>query len=133
MALKLKRAIRVNESIILPNGVRILVSLDVEAKFHTLNAARNEATRLAQEYVNDIGNEDKMRAFYAAFAHFIEVILGPDNYKKALAAYDGHAEELCNQLNDWAADVVCAKMADASEAVREKRIRTAKRMQKLAK
>lgn len=133
MALRLKRAIRVTENIILPNGERIVVALDVEAKFHALNAARNEATRLAQIYVNDVENEEKRRAFYAAFAHFVEIILGPENYKKALAAYDGYAEELCNQLDEWASDTVCAKMAEASKAVVEKRIRTAKRMQKLAK
>jgi hypothetical protein len=110
----LGRAIRIKDMILLPNGERIRVNVDVEANLLPLNAALCKCTAAAQDYVNSPQGEAERTAFYQAFADYVKAALGAANYEKALAAYDGEAEELCNQLDAWMGEEVAPRIAEAS-------------------
>ena len=122
----LKRNIRLKDNILLPNGERLRVDVDVEANLLPLNSALCMCTKAAQDFVQSPQGDAEKAVFYGAFTDYVRAVLGASGYDKALAAYDGHADELCNQLNDWLAEEVAPKITQASQ----KRLRN---MQRLAK
>lgn len=129
---KLNRCIRVTDTILLPNGERIKVDCNVETNLKALIQTQNDTIERAQMYVKDTTNEDARAAFYRAFAGFIRVILGAKNYETALAAYDGRADELCEQLDEWAGNDVAPKIIEASRKRMEKNKRNARRVRRFA-
>lgn len=120
----LGRSIRVKDMLLLPNGERLRVDVDVEANLLPLNAALCTCTKAAQEFVNSPQGDAEKAVFYDAFTGYVRAVLGNAGYDKALAAYDGHADELCNQLNDWLAEEVAPKITQASH----KRLRNLQRI-----
>ena len=112
--IQLRRNIRLKDMILLPNGERVRVDLDVESHMADLIRAQNEATLAAQEWQKAPEDEEKRDAFYARFRIFLEAIIGKTNFETALAAYDGHVDELCGQLDQWAAEEVVPKIREAS-------------------
>lgn len=127
----LKKNIRVKDNILLPNGERVKVDLDVQAHLRQLIAAQNDTILAAQEYVKDETSEDARKAFYTAFGNLLHVILGA-GFEKALAAFDGHVDELCTQLDEWVADEVAPRIAEASRAEMERRKKLARKMRRYA-
>lgn len=126
----LGRSIRVKDMLLLPNGERLRVDVDVEANLIPLNAALRMANKAALEFMQSPKGETEIAAFYAACADYVRAVLGPSGYDKALAAYDGHADELYNQLDEWLADEVAPKIKLASEKRLEKMKRIARRFRK---
>ena len=126
----LGRSIRVKDMLLLPNGERLRVDVDVEANLIPLNAALCMADKAAQEYIQSPRGEAEVAAFYAACADYVRAILGAKGYEKALAAYEGHGDELYNQLDEWLANEVAPKIVKASRKRLEKMQRIARRFRK---
>lgn len=125
------RNIRLKDNILLPNGERVKVDLDVQSQLRRLIAAQNDTIIAAQEYAQDETSEEKRKTFYVAFGNLLHVILGK-GFETALAAYDGNADELCVQLDEWVADEVAPRIMEASKAELERRKRQAKRLRRYA-
>lgn len=126
--IQLRRNIRLKDMILLPNGERIRVDLDVEGRLKDLIRTQNEATLAAQEWQKAPEDEEKRAAFYARFRGFLETIIGREGFETALGAFDGHVDELCQQLDAWAAEDVVPKVREASARKAEEAKRLARRL-----
>ena len=132
--LRLKRNTRLKTMILLPNGERMKIDLDVTARLAELIRTQNDAILAAQEWVTDSENEGKRAAFYEErYRKFLETILGKEGFAQALAAYDGHVDELCIQLDGWVGDEVAPLIREASRQEMERRKRLAKKLYKRGK
>ena len=129
---KLGNCIRVTDTILLPNGERVKVDCNVETNLQALIQTQNATIERVQMYQKDPTNEDARAALYRAFSAFLKAILGAKNYETALAAYDGRADELCEQLDEWAGEEVAPKIVEASKKRMEKNKRNARRMKRFA-
>ena len=86
--LTLRRNVRIQETILLPNGERVRIDVDVEAKLLPLNAALCKTTAAAQKFVEAPDSDGARAAFYGEFAGLVKALLGEAGYRKALEAYD---------------------------------------------
>lgn len=128
----LRRNIRVKDTILLPNGERVKVDVDVQAKLRPLIAAQDDTILAAQAWKADETSEEARMAFFTAFGNLLHAIIGDKGYKTALAAFDGNVDELCQQLDEWVSDEVAPRIVEASRVEMERRKRLAKRMRRYA-
>ena len=124
----MKKKLIFRDTLIQLDGTKIHVKLDVQARFVELNRALNEATKAAQDAVTAPDAPDRLQAFYEhEYRHFLECIIGADNFAKALQGYDGHVDVLCKQLDSWAAVKVTPLIFEASRRELKRRQREARR------
>ena len=128
--LTMRRSVRIQETLLLPNGERVRIDVDVEANLLPLNAALCKTTAAAQKFVEDPDSDGARAAFYGEFAGLVKALLGEAGYRKALEAYDGHAEELCEQLDEWIRDEVTPKITEASHRRAERLKATARKVRR---
>lgn len=127
----LTRNIRVRDTILLPNGERVKVDFDMQAHLRQVVSAQDDTIQAAQAWKTDETSDEARGAFYTAFGNLLHLILGKD-FETALAAYDGHVDELCGQLDEWVLDEVSPRIREASDREMERRKRLAKRMRRYA-
>ena len=128
--LTLKRSIRLKDQILLPNGDRVNVDLDVEAHQMQLNKAWNDVILAAQDWMKDIRNAENealRRNFYAKYEALLRIVLGKGGLQRALAAYDGNIAELCTMLDSWVGTDVQQKIHEASAKLVERRKASARK------
>lgn len=123
--LKLRRSIRVRENILLPNGKWLRVDLDVEAHRYELVRAQGDALKAAMALQKAPTDAAVQQAFQDAFIAFVKTVITPAGFDIALEAYEGKADELCMQLDEWITTIVMPKVEQASEeyAKKQKRVK----------
>lgn len=117
----LKRSIRLKDQVLLPNGDRVNVNLDVEAHLTELIQAQNGVILAAQELIKDTGNMDLRDKFYAKYRALLQIVLGRGGLERALAAYDGDFGELYSQLDGWIGAELAPRIREASAKRVERR------------
>lgn len=117
----LKRSIRLKDQVLLPNGDRVSVNLDVEAHLPELIRAQNGVILAAQELLKDIERADLRAKFYAEYRHLLQIVLGRGGLERALAAYDGDFGELYAQLDGWIGAELAPRVREASAKRVERR------------
>lgn len=117
----LKRSIRLKDQLLLPNGDRLNVNLDVEAHLSELIRAQNGVILAAQELVKDVERADLQYKFYEAYRELLQIVLGRGGLERALAAYDGDFGELYSQLDGWIGAELAPRIREASAKRVERR------------
>ena len=111
----LRRALRIKEYIMLPNGDRIAVDVNVEANLAALNKLLNNVIKAAEHYARTPQDSGLQRAFNDALRGLLQRVLGSGNYKRLVDAYDGDANEAAGMMDAWIAEVLVPKMREAHE------------------
>jgi hypothetical protein len=111
----LRRAVRIREHFMLPNGDRLAVDVNVEADIVALNRLLNNVLKAAEHYGRDPQDTGLQRAFNDALRGLLQRVLGSGNYKRMVDAYDGDAVEAAGMMDAWIAEVLVPKMREVHE------------------
>lgn len=128
--IQLRRSVRLKEEILLPNGERVNVNVDMEANAMKLNAALNDTIRAALAWQKEPESTALQDAFNAARQKYVHAILGDKAYEQACKAFDGDADELCTMLDAWLAERVHPLIVEASKRNLEKQQAQARKIMK---
>lgn len=129
----LVRSLRVKDEILLPNGERLRVDLDVESCLPALIAGENNVIKAAFTWNKTPQDSGAREAFYAEYGKYLATILGRDALAQAVTAYDGHLDEFCEQVDAWVHEAVHVKLAAASQRKMERMRKEIQRQGRAAK
>lgn len=122
------RDVRLKTTILLPDGNRIALNVNVSEKLREMVIAQTKAMQAADAWVKDPDNDELKDVFYERFSEFLTVIMGKRNFDEALIAYDLDRVELCRRFDKWASEEVVPLVRQASALEVEKRKRAYQRM-----
>lgn len=122
------RDVRLKTTILLPDGNRIALNVNVSEKLREMVMAQTKAIQAADAWVKDPDNDELKDVFYERFSEFLTVIMGKRNFDEALIAYDLDRVELCRRFDKWASEEVVPLVRQASALEVEKRKRAYQRM-----
>lgn len=115
----LKRALRVKDEIELPDGSTISIDFDVETNLRQAVSGEADVIKANLEWKQDMQSDDARMAFFEKYRKLLMLIVGKENIKKLLEAYDGHIDEVCSQMDDWYMQRVRPVIVEASARRRE--------------
>ena len=122
------RDVRLKTTILLPDGNRIALNVNISEKLREMVIAQTKAMQAADAWVKDPDNDELKDVFYERFSEFLTVIMGKRNFDEALIAYDLDRVELCRRFDKWASEEVVPLVRQASALEVEKRKRAYQRM-----
>ena len=122
------RDVRLKTTILLPDGNRIALNVNVSEKLREMVIAQTKAMQAADAWVKDPDNDELKDVFYERFSESLTVIMGKRNFDEALIAYDLDRVELCRRFDKWASEEVVPLVRQASALEVEKRKRAYQRM-----
>ena len=128
--LKLGRAERLRETVVLPTGKLLDVSTDVESNIKPIIAAQAATIKALQEWQKTPNDEHLQRGFYLAYEGFLTALLGAANYKAALEAYNGDVGEMCSQFDSWVVAKAYPVIERASHNIMERRKKEAGKLER---